>query len=196
MQQHPLHATFVKDGLINVSALARLIKPELERQAGEILSLEAITLALNRHGKRSGATANINYERFIGEVSVQSGLSALTIPQVNLDINTFFDALKVLHANHEYTLYTRGAWHTALIGKQPTIELLATKFPHSIVVHNLVGLTIKLKPGHLPTPGVCAYILQKFALRGINVTEISSSHDEFTIIVAEQFAQAALACLI
>lgn len=186
----------MKDGLINLSALARLIKPELEKQAGEILSREAITLALNRYSKRPDVATNINYERFIGEVSVQSGLSALTIPQVNLDIDAFFDALKTLHANHEYTLYTRGVWHTALIGKQTTIEMLAANFQHSILAHDLIGLTIKLKPGHLPTPGVCAYILQKLALRGINVTEISSSHDEFTIIVAKQFAQAALDCLV
>ncbi len=196
VRQHPFHASFMRDGLINNSALARYIKPELEKQAGEILSLEAIILALNRTGKHQGSLPPPDFERYIGEVSVQSNLSILSIRQVDLDLMAFFGAVNTLHQNQEYTLYTRGVWHTALIGKRDAIEDLSKHFNHSFLTHDLIGITVKLRQGHLPVPGVCAYILQKLAFNNINLQEVTSTHDEMTIIIDKNYTQAALNCLV
>lgn len=196
LKAHPFHASFMAQGLINASSLARVIRPELEADAGIMLSLEAITLALNRHSKRQNSTLPTDYNQFIGEFSVQTGLSVLTVPQVNLDVDAFYDAVKSMHKRQEYTLYTRGAWHTALIGKQHEIEQLSKRFSNTIVTHDQVGITVKLKPGHLPTPGVCAFVLQKLAQNSINITEVTSSHDELTIVIDRDLTQAALNCLL
>lgn len=193
---HPTHAHFLADGLINASALARLIKPDIEKEVGERVSAEAITLALNRHSKNIRHLSSADYEKFVGEVSVQSGLSIMTIPQVDLDPDAFSKAIAILHKTHEYTLYSRGVWHTALVGKHSVIEELATHFRHTIIAHDLVAVTIKLKPGHLPTPGVCAYILQKLALRDINLQEVTSSHNELTVIIRKNDTNKALDCLV
>lgn len=181
---------------MNNSALARQIKPELEKQAGEILSLEAIVLALNRTAKHQTSLAPADFARYIGEVSVQSNLSILSIRQVDLDLMAFFGAVNTLHQNQEYTLYTRGVWHTALIGKRNAIEGLAKQFQNSFLTHDLVGITVKLRQGHLPVPGVCAYILQKLAFNDINLQEVTSTHDEMTIIVDKKYTQATLSCLV
>ncbi len=192
---HPVHASFMAQGLINASALARTIKPELQKRIGEPVSQDAITLALNRHAKHA-TVVDIDFDRFIGEVSVQSGLSIITIPQVGLDPDAFSLAIAALHKSHEYTLYSRGVWHTALVGKRSVVENLARYFEHTILIHELVAITIKLKPGHLPMPGVCAHILQKIAFRGVNLHEVSSSHDEFTLIIHKDDTNTALDCLI
>lgn len=120
----------------------------------------------------------------------------MTIPQVNLDTDVFFTALKTMHDNQDYALYTRGVWHTALIGKRSVIEDLTRHFSDSILNHNLVAITVKLKPGHLPTPGVCAYVLEKIAYNGINLIEVSSSHDELTIVINKDAMNRALGCLV
>lgn len=192
---HPVHASFMAQGLLNASALARTIRPEIQKQIGEPVSAEAITLALNRHTKQA-TTSVVDFDQYIGEVSVQSGLSIITIPQVGLDPDSFSQAIAALHKSHEYTLYSRGVWHTALVGKRPVINNLAQYFDHTIIIHDLVAITIKLKPGHLPMPGVCAHILQKIAFRGINLHEVSSSHDEFTLIIHKDDTNPALDCLI
>ena len=93
MKNHPTHDSFMAEGLINSSALARLIKPELQRQAGEEVSLEAVILALNRYGKSAKHVKSTDLEKYIGEVSVQSGLSIITIPQVDLDPDNFSKAI-------------------------------------------------------------------------------------------------------
>lgn len=196
LDSHPTHASFAADGLINASALARMIKPDIQKQAGEIVSVDAITLAINRYGKAATRLASSNFEEYIGEVSVQSGLSIITIPQVDLDPEGFSKAIAILHKTQEYTLYSRGVWHTSLIGKRPVVEELALHFPYTIVAHDLVAVTVKLKSGHLPIPGVCAYVLQKIALHGINLQEVTSSHDELTLIIKKEDTNRALNCLV
>lgn len=202
LADHPFHQSFLARGLLNASALAREIRPELERQAGEKLSEQAITLAISRLARRLQAADNdidviwTDFDRFVGEVSVQSGLSILTIPQVTIDEPALYDVLMDLHAAQEYTLYTRGVWHTALICKQDTVERLARHFEQSIVTHDVVAVTVKLRPGHLPVPGVCAYILEKLAQHGVNLAEVTSAHDELTVVIDKQFTQTALDCLL
>lgn len=196
VEAHPTYVSFMADGLINASALARLIKPELQKQTGEIISNEAVTLALNRYSKTIKKLASNNFEQYIGEVSVQSGLSIITIPQVDLDPERFAKAITILHKTHEYTLYSRGVWHTSLIGKKPIVEELTSHFRYTVVAHDLVAVTIKLRPGHLPVPGVCAYVLQKLALRDINLQEVTSSHDELTILIKKIDTNRALDCLV
>ena len=194
---HPFHATFIANGLINSSALARTIKSDIEQQVGERVAVESITLALNRYGHDVASDdIPLDFDQYLGEVSVQSGLSILSIPQVDLDADFFFAALAELHKNHEYTIYTRGVWHTALIGKQQVIHDLSAHFRNTVVSDDLVGITIKLKPGHLPKPGVCAYILQKIAFKGINLQEVTSSHNELTVIINRMDTNRALECLV
>lgn len=195
IREHPTYATLLAEGVINSSALARKIRPEIEAHIGEPVSQEAITLALNRQAKQLSATS-IDFDQYIGEVSVQSGLSIMTIPQVGLDHEFFTKAIAILHRSQEYTLYSRGVWHTSLIGKQSVIEELQRHFNSTIIAHDLVAVTVKLKPGHLPVPGVCAHILQKIAFRGINLQEVTSSHDEMTLLIHRKDTNKALDCLV
>lgn len=193
---HPAYAKHMREGLLNYSALARQIKPELERASGERFSIEAVTLALNRAAKQDNQASYLDYSQFIGEVSVQSGLAALTIPQADIDTETFFEAAKRLHMRHEYTLYTRGIWHTSLIGSAAVVRELQDTLDGTIISQDLVGITVKLRPGHLPVPGVCAHVLQLLAAHDINLIEVTSSHNELTVFIPEHSTQAALACLL
>lgn len=193
---HPFHAAFMNDDLINASALARHIKPELQAQIGEPISVDAITLAINRYGKSSTAHIPTDFDQYVGEVSVQSGLGILTIAQVDLDSDAFFETVARLHRQREYTVYTRGIWHTALIGQYSVISELASRLQGTITADNLVGITVKLKPGHLPIPGVCAYVLQKLAYSNINLQEVTSSHNELTVFINKSDTNRALECLV
>ncbi len=160
---HPAYALHMREGIINYSSLARRIKPEIERQSGERVSIEAITLALNRSAKKLSNAETIDYSAYLGEVSVQSGLGILTIAQSDINADAFFRAARKLHEQNEYMVYTRGIWHTALIGRLNVIDELEGKLHGTVTSRDLVGVTIKLRPGHLPIPGVCAYVLQLLA---------------------------------
>lgn len=204
LMDRPFHLSFLARGLINSSALARDIRPALEHQAGEKLSEQAITLAINRLTRRlsseasagEATVAGADFNHYIGEVSAQSGLSILTIPQTTIDEALLYEVLEDLYASKQYTLYTRGVWHTALVTNERTVTQLADHFAGSIVIHDLAAVTVKLRPGHLPIPGVCAFVLEKLAQHGINLTEVTSAHDELTVIIEKQFMQPTLHCLL
>lgn len=182
---HPFHAKFLSDGFINASALARTIKPDIEQALGERVSVEAVTLALNRHGKSTSNLPTINYDQYVGELSVHSDLALLTIPQINRKEPQLIDTITTLHEQREFILFTRGVWHTMIIGRSAVVEELQQTFSNATILHNLAAVTVRLKPGHLPVPGVCAYILQKIAHGGVNLAETASSYNELTLVVAQ-----------
>lgn len=196
LARNPTLTQYIQEGLINHSSLARRIKPEVERQIGEIVSVEAITLALNRHAKRLAHEAPVDYAKYIGEVSVQSGLSVLTLPQTDKSMGEFFAVARQLHDQNEYMVYTRGLWYTALIGRSEIVDELAATLQGTITSRDCVGITVKLRIGHLPIPGVCAYVLQLLASRGINLVEVTSSHNELTVFVESRFTSDALSLLV
>lgn len=196
IDRHPTYALHMRQGVINFSSLARRIKPEIEQEGGERVSVEAITLALNRLAKSLSDDQAIDYMQYLGEVSVQSGLAILTIPQSNINADAFFWAAKKLHEQQEYMVYTRGIWHTALIGRLTVIDELEATLHGTITSRDLVGVTVKLRPGHLPIPGVCAYVLQLLAERGVNLIEVTSSHNELTVFVPSESTNTTLTCLV
>lgn len=196
VHNHPTHAMHMRQGIINYSSLARIIKPDIEHASGERVSVDAITLALNRVAKKLSPESDIDYSRFLAEVSVQSGLGVLTIPQSDINTDVFFRAARKLHEQNEYMVYTRGIWHTALIGKLNIIDELETTLHGTVTSRDIVGITVKLKIGHLPVPGVCAYVLQLLADRGVNLIEVTSSHNELTVFIPSKFTNVALESLI
>lgn len=196
IERHPTHALHMRQGIINYSSLARHIKPEIEEASGERVSVEAITLALNRQAKRMTSADDTDFASYLGEISVQSGLGILTIPQADINTDAFFRAARKLHEQHEYMVYTRGIWHTALIGRSEVIDELEASLRGTVTSRGLVGVTVKLRPGHLPVPGVCAYVLQLLAERGVNLIEVTSSHNELTVFVPGGSLNDTVACLV
>lgn len=196
VDSNPTSAQYMSAGLINHSSLARYIKSDIELAVGERVSVEAITLALNRYAKQMVAKGIVDYSMYIGEVSVQSGLGVLTIPQSESSMDGFFVAARRLHEQNEYMVYTRGLWYTALIGRTEVIEELETTLQGTITSRDVVGVTVKLRIGHLPVPGVCAYVLQLLASRGINLVEVTSSHNELTVFVYSNRTSEVLSLLV
>lgn len=194
IRSHPSHAAFLAQGLMNASALARMIKPEIDAKNNDDTSIEAIILALNRYSKNI-TSRKIEVHELISDVSTQSDLSIMTIPHADLNADAFSTALSILHKTSEFTLYTRGAWHISLIGRQPIVEELRRHFRHTTITHDVAAITMRLVPEHTSIPGVSSYILQKIAFSNITVHEIVSSHNELTLVVNNDNINKALDCL-
>ncbi len=189
---HPTVQGHLADGIINHSSLARTIRRDIEHAVGEKVSIEAITIALNRAGKELAHSNTLDPLSFIGDVSVQTGLSIL-----NFDIDTFNTLeLPPLDARqHGYFVTTRGIWHASIITTQEIAQspLLAPQANAS--EHEITSTTIRLKKGHIPVPGVCAGILTLLSNSGVNFSEIISTHNELTILTDQSNADKALQTL-
>lgn len=192
LDEHPTLRNLLSEGLINHSALARSIKNDIEKQLGEKASIESITIALNRLGKTLQSSPAPNATTFIGDVSVQTGLTIL-IYHIN-----DFDTLKLPDAQslkQSYFVTTRGIWHASIITSSHIAESAALAEHAAEQQDNVTSITIKLKEGHIPVPGVCAGILSLLANKNINLQEVISTHNELTILTDQANTDRALQCL-
>lgn len=192
LNTNPFIQEHVASGIINHSALAREIRSDIEAKLGEKVSIESVTIALNRSGKAARKSKIVDPLRFVGDVSVQTGLEILIYEISDYDKLSFPDT-KTLQQG--YFVSTRGIWHASII---TTTELAQTsQFKKTSAVHdtNITSTTIRLKPGHIPVPGVCAGILSTLANKGVNLQEVISTHNELTILTDQKNAELALKTL-
>lgn len=194
LEAHPTHAQFLSEGLINASALARTIQPEIQKQTGASASLDSIILSLNRQAKTIKHAAP-KVEQTVDEVSIQPNLSLIVLPNSELDGEMFSKAIAILHKTKEYALYTHGVWHTSLTGKQSVVQELAAHFQHTTLTHDLLAVTAKLMPADTTTVSY-ASLLQKLAQRNIATHAVYFSHNELTVIIAKADANGALECFV
>ena len=195
LQTHPLHAKFLEDGLMNASALARAIKPELEQEAGDSITLESLILGINRQAKLTKSTA-LNLDDYIGDLSIQSGLSVIVVPNADLNPEVFAKAITILHKTREFTLYSKALSHTTLVSKQAVITELALHLPNTYLSQDIVALTIRLQGDYATVSGLCSYILQKIAMQNISLIEVISSDSELCLILHKTDAKRAVDCLV
>jgi len=179
LENNPFINSHLSDGIINHSALARKIKQEIEQERGEQVSIESITIALNRAGKNISGQNLISPLEYIGDISVQTNLDIL-IYEIN-DFNNLhqaaFDASK-----HSCFVSTRGIWHAAIITTSEFANRKILKSTASIHERNHTAITVRLRPGNSVVPGIIAGILSILANRGVNLREVISTHNELTMI--------------
>lgn len=179
---HPLHAAFLTDGLINLSALARLIQPELQKQSSSPISRDAVTLALHRLSKKTPRTAAIDQNKAIKEIAIQSNLALIYFPLEKLHAEAFSKAITILHNTSEYALYSRGVSNIALLAKPPIVTELSAHFSFSHHIQELIAITFRLGTSD-ELNDARAYILQRIASCSSTVHEVFSSQQEFTVVV-------------
>jgi aspartokinase len=91
----------------------------------------------------------------------------------------------ISHLGDDYCLVTRGIRSSTVIGSKTVVQDIVSAFKNvDFIEHDVCGITIALREGHLNLPGVCANILMKIAESNVNLKEVSSSYSELTIIVA------------
>lgn len=193
IEQNPVMRDQLAMGLMNHSALARHMYSDIKNTAGTSVSIEAITIALNRLGKAlSKQPRKEDLLRFIGDVSVQTGLTIIVIQTEPNDLKT-----GAARRKGEFFVVSQGIWHTTIMSKTETIDMLGLAESDVVVRRdNLTGLTVKLTSGNVDVPGVCSLVLQVLANKNINLQEVSSTHDELTVIFDQDEAQKALQTII
>ncbi len=186
-------------GIINLSALSRQIKPEVEKQTLKKFSEGAILMALKRLAFKikSKKTYKELFQK-APEIILRSNLiefSLINSPSLMAKINKLFSL--VYSANYFLTI-TQGISETGIIisqEKERMIIPILKKEQIVNVINNLSAVTIKLPKENISTPGVYYFILKILAWEKINVVEVVSTACEFTIILADQDVDRAFSIL-
>jgi len=186
---------YVKDalilGILNYSAFARLVLPEIEKELGRKVRREAIVIATQRYQQRlKGNVKSENLRQLISKttISLRSDIIDVSLKRNNRThqiINELMtkveweedDIFFVVQGRHEVELYIDRRTYQEFKKELSKMDTLRT-------IENLVMIVINEPPGELvTTPGFLHFITGIFALNGINLPQIVSTQSDMILMV-------------
>lgn len=190
INQSPFIQEAIAEGLINISSLARKLNPDIQKITGREVSDSAIIMAIKRMppGPNQKIEKKIkNFMRELGDLIVRSNLSKFTFKNyigISQDQAKFLSQIKDISDNF-YTV-SRGVSETTIITNAQFSDKIEEMFAEDSLVStetNLSSITMKLPEVNTEISGVYYYLLKKIAWEGINLSEVISTTNEFTIVV-------------
>lgn len=190
INQSPFIQEAIAEGLINISSLARKLNPDIQKILGKEVSDSAIIMAIKR--MPPGANQKIelkikNFMRELGDLIVRSNLIKYTFKNyvgISQDQAKFLSQIKDISDNF-YTV-SRGVSETTIITNAQFSDKIEKMFAQDSLISelgNLSAITMKLPPINTEISGVYYYLLKKIAWEGINLAEVISTTNEFTVVV-------------
>jgi len=189
-------------GILNNSSLARQIKPMVEKLTGKQVKMGAIVMALNRLVPQLEYSLSNNLENLLaslGDIIVRSNLTDFTFKNSN---NIFFSHTKVMQEiiNQHDVFYTlvRGVFESNLVVSSTYENLVEKHFKNEECIYkqlDLSAITLKLLASNIQVTGFYYHILKAIAWEGINIKEVISTTNEFTIILNDDDVDRAFSIL-
>jgi len=189
----PFLSSALSDGIINLTSLSRQIKTEIEEILRKDVNHGAIVMALNR------LSVNLEFQnthkiikvlKKIGDITVRSNLvdynfrvsdsllmnQSLLLKSLDISKNNFYtssrgvDECNIVVSNNI----------SKLVEEKLSLEFCTSK------TENLCSISFKLPEENVSVPGIYYFVFQKLSWDGINVSQIISTSNEFTILVNEE----------
>jgi aspartokinase len=190
----PYLSSALSDGIINLTSLARQIQPDIETVMRKTVNQGAIVMSLKRVSDDSESSTDsakiTSVLKNMGDITVRSSLIdySFSISETLL-LNQAHLLKEIEHKKEVFYTSSRGVAESNIIVSQNISELVDTIF-HAETCHskveNLSSITIKLPTENVTIPGIYYFIFQRLSWEGINVNEIISTSNEFTILIDEQ----------
>ncbi|WP_046757757.1 aspartate kinase [Kordia jejudonensis] len=189
----PFLSSALSQGIINLTSLSRLIKPEIEHQLGKEVKNGAIVMALKRLSSELEFRVThrvLKFVRNIGEITVRSALNDYTfkVSETLLKNQAAFMS-EIEGLNTVFYTSSRGVNESNIVVSNEVAALVGEFFKHEILLEkqeNLSSITVKLPKDNVNVPGIYYFIFQRLSWEGINIYEVISTTNEFTILVNDE----------
>lgn len=190
VKHRPYLSEALAAGIINVSSLARQLQGDVEKAMQKKVNTGAIIMALNRLAPYLQVREQVQLNKLlnnIGDIILRSNLCDYTFKNSPTLLDCHIEVLKRLVKNDEifYTM-VQGVFETNLVISDAMEEAIADYFKNEICLFKQNGLssvTLKLPKGNSMQPGFYYTIMKELSWEGINLTEVISSTNEFTVVV-------------
>jgi hypothetical protein len=188
----------ISKGLINTSALARYIKPEVDEMLVKDVSEAAILMAINRLSKQLTPKYSPHTAlKEAPEMILRSQLSLFVYKKSDTAIQTMTTLLHLPQTNQTFSLFSMQNTFLFVCSKDITESTQKTLKQETLIKEQkgISVLSIFLPNEVLHTPGIYYFFLKSLAWEGINIIEISSIENEMILILEDKDAQHAYAIL-
>ena len=188
----PYLSTALSQGIINLTSLSRIIKPDIEKILKKNANDGAIVMSLKRISDNMEFVSThkiIKTLNKIGDITVRSSLL-----DYNFKISPTFLASQAMFLteinDNKESFYTssRGVSECNIIISSNLKSFLEKCFEKEFLVNkyeNLSSVSIKLPNENVSVPGIYYFIFQRLSWEGVNINQVISTSNEFTILMDE-----------
>ena len=188
----PYLSTAMSQGIINLTSLARQIQPEIEETLQKPARSGAIVMALKRISDNLEFLSThkiVKVLKGIGDITVRSSLVDYSFKISDSLLNAQAQFLAEVNDNpNVFYTSSRGVTESNLIVSSNAAAQLERCFEQEKLIEktkDLSSISIKLPTENVTIPGIYYFIFQRLSWEGVNIFEVISTSNEFTILVGE-----------
>jgi hypothetical protein len=187
VNQSPFLREAMTDKLINLSALARQLQPQIEKELIKDVSESAVFIALQRYAASMKPFYHENPADYLANLGIKSDLFELTVensPELLGKLSRLAKSIEDRHA--ALFVFTQGQHETTIItSKALELEIRAALKGMNITgtIPELTGITLQRTHDQIKTTGLLQFPLRILAWEGISVVEIITTLHEMMIII-------------
>ena len=194
----PFLSTALSQGIINLTSLSRQIQPDIEIIIKKRAKSGAIVMALKRISDNMEFVSTHKIVRVlkgIGDITVRSSLIDYSFKISNILFGAQSLFLSEINQKKD-SFYTssRGVSECNIVISNNLSLLIDKYFENEFLVkklENLSSVSIKLPNENISIPGIYYFIFQRLSWEGVNIIEVISTSNEFTILVDEDYVNTA-----
>ena len=192
IKSKPFLSSALSDGIINLTSLSRIIKPDIEEILRKNINHGAIVMALKR------LSVNLEFQhtqkiarviKKIGDITVRSNLTDYNFKVSESLMIKQADVLKNFkNSNNNFYSSSRGVDECNIVVSENLRTLVEENFEGETLnkkTDRLSAISFKLPQENVSVPGIYYYVFQKLSWDGINISQVISTSNEFTILVSE-----------
>lgn len=192
LMHYPFLWENLSDGLVNTSALARMLLPAVEREMGRPVKEAAVMMAIRRLSVQSPAMMQSRLNQFLrslGDITVRSNLDDFTFRNSFTMAQNQARLLQEVSGRHDlFITFAQGVNESTVIASTSIREIVEQVFAGEEMLHHvspLSSLTVRLPSQNMAVIGLYYQIFRSLAWYGINIVEVISTANEFTLILLE-----------
>ena len=192
IKSKPFLISALSQGIINLTSLSRIIKTEIELSLKKEVRYGAIVMALKRLSSELEFRTTYKIVKIIkdiGDITVRSSLVDYNFKVTDTLLSNQAKLLSKVDNNDDFYTSSRGVNECNIVISGNLSSLVETILKEEICISkqsNLSSISIKLPAENVSIPGVYYFVFQRLSWEGINIYEVISTSNEFTILVNEE----------
>ena len=194
----PYLSTALSQGIINLTSLAREIQPDIENGLRKPARTGAIVMALKRISDNEEFLSThkiVSVLRNLGDITVRSSLTDYCFKLTETLLLAQAQFLTVIKDKNDiFFTSSRGVGESNIIVSSNLAPLIEGLFKNEICIDkidNLSAITVKLPIDNVKIPGIYYFIFQRLSWEGVNINQVISTSNEFTILIDEDYVNVA-----
>ncbi len=183
---HPFLSYGFQKDLLNLSQVARFIKPLVEARTKKEVQESAVLMSISRLKERLAQESEVVLpEFFLDKVSVHSNLCSLTLVKTETAHRALNRLFATIQERHGFLTITEGMSEiTAIFDEEHYEDAMAILVEKPRLEHrSIASVTAKFHRRFLNTRGLLYRILHQVTMQNINLVEVASTATEFSIFI-------------